>query len=778
MKSYLKFLSRNKLYTVIEAVGLAVSLAFVIIIGSYAWQQWAVTRENPDRERIYVLGLPKHYGLTYGFKSVLEERFPEVEVAANVTLDAGPTIQVGDQQILVEALCTDKSFFDIFPYYRFIEGTPEILLSNTACAVSETFARKYDIKLGQVIGTVGGEMTVEGIVADFSGTLIPYKDFFYNQEARLNRYNNTVPFDHYGGVIPIVKLREGTDPEAFKEKVEALCKEVYPNFFGTSFFEYLEMTRLDKVFFNQRHTGQFNEGDLQTLRLLALVGLLLLLSSIFNYINLNTALTGKRAKEMATRRLLGSDRSGIIFRQIRESVVFTGGCMGVALLLAVAFTPTMNALINNPDIPVQIVFSAGTVIVYALLAIVVGVIAGWLPALLSSRYQPIDIVKGTFRWTDKMVFSKVFIVLQGALAVFLISMALVMEAQYRKSLSRPMHADIDGKYYILTIQIDEQDGLRDALAALPCVKRLGRTNGAPGGSLPGGQFSTTHDGNEILYRLYRMDTTVFSMLKLEKLKDFSAPLYGSVWFGDAAFRATGFDDDYHDISQTLAQRTMGCNQVAGVFADFPNRNDNTGEEEYQIISILPTELVGLFGGGWLMEVTGDLKEAKRQIRAAYDKWCKEYCGGLLYEPDDDYYLTDHLRDALRPMRNNMRLLEVFMLLAILIALLGLLAMSAHFAGQNARSIAIRKVFGGTVDGEMWRNVREYMVLVSISCAIGIPIAVWAAQRYLETYIYRLKNYGWLFLMAVILTFAMAFGSVLWQVLKAAKTNPAIELKKE
>lgn len=111
-------------------------------------------------------------------------------------------------------------------------------------------------------------------------------------------------------------------------------------------------------------------------------------------------------------------------------------------------------------------------------------------------------------------------------------------------------------------------------------------------------------------------------------------------------------------------------------------------------------------------------------------------------------------------------------------MLGLLAMSAHFAGQHARSIAIRKVFGGTVDGEMWRNVREYMVLVSISCAIGIPIAVWAAQRYLETYIYRLKNYGWLFLMAVILTFAMAFGSVLWQVLKAAKTNPAIELKKE
>ena len=377
-----------------------------------------------------------------------------------------------------------------------------------------------------------------------------------------------------------------------------------------------------------------------------------------------------------------------------------------------------------------------------------------------------------------MVLSRVFIVLQGALAVFLISLALVMEAQYRKSLSRPRHANIDGKYFISTIQIDEQEGLRDALMALPCVKRIGMANGSPGGNLPGGQYSLTRDGREIMYRLYRMDSTAFSMLQFEKLSDYGAPLYGSVWFGDAAFRATGFDDAFHDISPTLKQRTRGINQVAGVIADFPNRGDNTGVEEYQIINVLPTEVVGLFWGGWLIEVTGDRKEAKQQIRAAYDKWCRDYCDGFLYEPDDDYYLTDHLRDALRPMHNNMRLLELFMLLAILIALLGLLAMSAHFADRNARSIAIHKVFGGTVDGELWRSVLQYMILVGVACIIGIPIAVWAARHYLESYIYRLENYWWIFVLAVVLTFAMAFLSVLWQLLKAARTNPAVELKKE
>ena len=105
-------------------------------------------------------------------------------------------------------------------------------------------------------------------------------------------------------------------------------------------------------------------------------------------------------------------------------------------------------------------------------------------------------------------------------------------------------------------------------------------------------------------------------------------------------------------------------------------------------------------------------------------------------------------------------------------------MSTYFAGERSKDIAVRKVFGSTVDGELWHSVREYMILVGIACIIGIPIAVWAAQKYLESYIYRLENYGWIFVLAVVFTFAMAFGSVLWQTLKAARTNPATELKKE
>ena len=126
----------------------------------------------------------------------------------------------------------------------------------------------------------------------------------------------------------------------------------------------------------------------------------------------------------------------------------------------------------------------------------------------------------------------------------------------------------------------------------------------------------------------------------------------------------------------------------------------------------------------------------------------------------------------------MRLMELFMILALLLSLLDLLAMSTFYADEKSRDIAVRKVFGGTVDSETRRTIRDYMVLVGIACIIGIPIAVWAAQEYLKDFIYRLEGYWWIFVLAVAITLVFSLISVLWQTLKAAKTKPAVELKKE
>lgn len=765
MKSYLKFLSRNKLYTAIEAVGLAVSLAFVIIIGSYVWQQYAVTRENPDRERVYVPGTPGFPALTYGFPDAIGN-IPEIEsVSRMCNVVVHPVIRGENTE--AESVGVEPEFFEICPQFRFVEGSADVLSAPNNAILSASFARKHNLSVGEALDITGSSYVVGAILEDLKGTVIKPYDIFLNAAVYKDEWQ---PFDNYGSTVTLIKVRPETDRKELYDKLESVCKDVYSSIYGQYFFEHLELSRYDELFFKETE-GFFRHGDKATLRILMLVGLLLLLSAILNYINLSVALTGKRAKEMAVRQLSGASRAGIIWKYLAESIAFTAVCFAAGLLLAEAFCPAMNALLNNPDIPIKIIWSPGYVFAYIVIILLVGVLCGIFPAMMSGRYNPVDVMKGGYRRRSKMVFSKVFIVLQNALAVILIALAITMEAQMHKTQERPMNCNIENIFFLKDFSGEDNAPLKDALEALPCVRRIGRSSGVPG-SINMGQYSTTRDGQDILYKLIRMDSTAFSMFGFEILEDFHAPQFNSVWFSDKTFAATGFDSDYHDISGTLSRRTMGCEQVAGVFKSFPTNNANIGEEDNAIVSLMRSEDIPF--AGWVIETTPDRKAAKAQIMEAYDNSIKgkQIYGSLAF------WVDENIAEAWKPARNNMRLVEIFMLLSIIIALLGLVAMSTYYADEKSRDIAVRKVFGGTVDTEAQRTIREYMVLVGIACVIGIPIAVYAAQEYLKDFIYRLEGYWWIFVVAVLLTGLIAFVSVIWQVLKAAKTNPAIELKKE
>ena len=765
MKSYLKFLSRNKLYTAIEAVGLAVSLAFVIIIGSYVWQQYAVTWENPDRERVYVPGTPGFPALTYGFPDAIGD-IPEIEsVSRMCNVVVHPVIRGENTE--AESVGVEPEFFEICPQFRFVEGSADVLSAPNNAILSASFARKHSLSVGEALDITGSSYVVGAILEDLKGTVIKPYDIFLNAAVYKDEWQ---PFDNYGSTVTLIKVRPETDRKELYDKLESVCKDVYSSIYGQSFFEHLELSRYDELFFKETE-GFFRHGDKATLRILMLVGLLLLLSAILNYINLSVALTGKRAKEMAVRQLSGASRAGIIWKYVAESIAFTAVCFAAGLLLAEAFCPAMNALLNNPDIPIKVIWSPGYVFAYIVIILLVGALCGIFPAMMAGRYKPVDVMKGGYRRKSKMVFSKVFIVLQNALAVILIALAITMEAQMRKTQERPMNCNIENIFFLKDFSGEDNASLKDALEALPCVRRIGRSSGVPG-SINMGQYSTTRDGQDILYKLIRLDSTAFSMFGFEILEDFHAPQFNSVWFSDKSFTATGFDSDYHDISGTLSRRTKGCEQVAGVFKSFPTNNANMGEEDYAIVSLMRSDDIPF--AGWVIETTPDRKAAKAQIMEAYDNYIKgkQIYGSLAF------WVDENIAEAWKPARNNMRLVEIFMLLSIIIALLGLVAMSTYYADEKSRDIAVRKVFGGTVDTEAWRTIREYMVLVGIACVIGIPIAVYAAQEYLKDFIYKLEGYWWIFVLAVLLTGLIAFVSVIWQVLKAARTNPAIELKKE
>ena len=803
MKSYFKFLSRNKLYTVIEAVGLAVSLAFVILTGSYVVQQYEVAHESRDWKRTFVLGNDEIYGLTYWDKEELEMAIPEVEAVTHVSLLWEPVIQTGDNIFRGSGMEADAAFFDVFPQYRIVEGNLKDFVGQNDVLVSESMARKIADQvgndgsgtpgstgslIGRVIKVDEEEKTIKAVFRDFDHSFFMPFDIIQhitgNWAAKRSKDFNSI-----GGCFTWYRVRSDADLEDVETKVKALLHKNYAPNWSAERVDQWRPYRIDEAFFRSPDNGLTRNGNLQMLRLLAVVVLLLLLSAVFNYVNLNLALTGKRAKEMATRRLLGADRRGILGKYIVESIVFTAVCFGVALLLAWFFLPLMGELVSthsslndmmgeNPSVPLMLMMSPGYVAAYVLAILLLGTLCGLIPALTASRYQPIDIIKGALRRRSKMVLSKIFIVVQNVLAVFLIAVALVMEVQMRHMLTRPTHAAVDNLYYIeySAQDLDEMKLFKDKVEQLPFVREAGVGRGLPGlvNTISG---IKTDEEHHINMPLILCDSTYFKLLGLEVLEDFGHPLVHSLWMSESAFRAAGVSDTSTVFARRLSMNNTHAEFIGGIVHDFPTRpvseldqNPNGG------VIVARTEELR-YSNCLLIATTGEDESYGEQIQQAYRDFRLETSGteetAWLHE-----FVKDLNRKQLEAERRTLRLVELFAVLSVIIALLGLLAMSTYFADENTKQIAVRKVFGADISSETWLNVRSYMVMVGIACVIGIPLAVWAARVYLERFAYRVEGYGWVFVAAVVISLAIAFGTVLWQTLKAAKTNPAVELKKE
>ena len=790
MKSYLKFLSRNKLYTAIEAVGLAVSLAFVILIGSYVVQQYEVAHESPQWKRTFVLGSDQFLGLTYWDKEELEMNIPEVEAATRAALLWQPIIQNGEQPIQAAGIEADVDFFKVFPQYRLLEGSLEDFVGKEDILISASLARKMNVQIGHTIKVDKEDRTVKGIFADFDGA------FFMPMDIITNITNSWAAsqgkaFNSIGNYTTWFRVREDADLADVQAKVKALLHKNYDASWGAEKVDSWQAYRMDKAFFfTGSSNGLTRTGNVQMLRLLTIVVLLLLLSAIFNYVNLSLALTGKRAKEMATRRLLGADRTGILWKYIGESVAFTAVCFAAALLLADLLAPMVNSLVSNSDpdelmlgigdtsVRLSFMMTPGYILAYLAGILVLGVINGLLPAFAASRYEPIDVIKGTLRRRNKMILNKVFIVVQNVLSVFLIAMALVMEVQMRHMLTRPMHAATDNLYYI-EYSAENYDAMRlfkDKVERLPFVTKAGVGRGIPGliNMTMGIKVDEEH---HVDMPVIVCDSTYFQLLGMEVEEDFGHPLTHSLWMSRSAFNAAAVSDTSTVFPRRIRMNGAQPEFIGGVIHDFPARPASEGSINPNG-SVIVTRVEELYYADCLLiGTTGEDKSYEDQILQAYREFRLETAG--VEEPAWRYgFVKDINRKQLAPVKRTVRLVELFAVLSVLIALLGLLAMSTYFADENTKQIAVRKVFGSDVSHETWRNVRSYMVLTGIACVIGIPLAIWAARLYLQRFAYRVEGYGWVFVVAVIISLAIAFGTVLWQTLKAARTNPAIELKKE
>ena len=780
MKSYLKFLSRNKLYTAVEAVGLSVSLAFVIISFCYVMQQYAVPRENPDRERIYAVG-SENMTNPYGMKEIIGDKLPEVECVTHFYFQNDQLLRTEDESCVGNCLFCDREFFNIFPV-QFKEGGPDNLTKAHVAFISEKLASKMG---GEVVGkqVIADEdtLTVVGVFSDLGSSLLYDADIIGHIETckcmAVYRQN---PLYYQNSIHTFMKVVPNVDRVLLEEKVTELCKKTYGDLFTVFYEEGITVIRLDEIFFSDTKC-HLQQGDRSMLRNVVVVGLLLLLSALINYVNLNVALVGKRAKEMASRRLLGAQKSAVIGRFLAESFLFTLCCFVVGLLLADAIVPFVNDLLRA-DMAVRIPFTTGYLLAYLLMVAVVSLLAGILPAVIVSQTKPIDVVKGTFRFRSRKELSRIFMVIQNVISIVLIALVITMQLQMRHMVNRPVGLQTDNLYFISSKLdvIPEKTAFIDELRSLPCVKELAFTENVPGVSTT--YFLMAKMGEtekDTRVASFHCDSAAFRMMGFQVIEQFHEPEATSFWMTESTVAGmTGLPRGVYNYDTIFAwkQGNIG-NDVCGVIKDF-NMLDalHAADEDFTIVFCNDNPI---FVGSAhpLLEIVGDHQEAKRAIDAVYKKHCEKMLGTYM-EPEYNDFLKNVVASKYNKTKRQMRLIELIMGISVLLSLLGLVAMSTHFASEREKSIAIRKVFGGTLESETRRNLNEYVVMILIANAIAIPLAVWLCGRYLEDFVYRIDLHPWIFVVTVLLSFVIAIGTVLWQTLRAARTNPAEALKKE
>ena len=770
MKSYFKFLSRNKLYTIIEAVGLIVSLAFVLLTGHYVWKQRQMTRNVPDYKDVYTvyrtLRGQSGIGQSWGFAYQARESVPEIEKAAMFwkSIPANEeTIELNSEKYHVESFMVGGDFFDIFPA-DFESGGPEVMADISNVIISRSFANRLGGETNAIGSVIDGRYTVAAIIKETPNPIFGDVDVIYNIENLTNRKNAPFRVD----VIPFVKVRKGTDREALEVKADTLVAQAFDAFGGRNFLEGSGLVRYDELWFSPANNLSLKKGSRTYTGIIFLVTIILLLSAIFNYINLNVALSGRRTKEMATRKILGAGNESLFAGRLLESLAFTSVCFLLAAVLAEALTPWFNRIAGGDGVPVKVLFSPGWIGIYLLFICLVSLIQGYLPAWIGTRIPAISVVKGEFRSKRKHVFSKVFIVLQQGFSIVLLALAIVLGLQMSHMLNRPLGADVEGDFYVHLQDRNLQNRFAEKALSLPSVGRIGHSSFFPG--LAEEMITEDKDKGLIRLALLNCDRTAFEIFGFNVEEKYEEPENGTVWIARREMTRFGIDRN----TENLQNHYVFGNSIGGIVEDFaPNDILNYDPSIGSYIVIGPSEQQY----GLLIETVGDRRQAQKELRSLYSELSLEMNG----IEDKSYmfgFITDILSERLAKVKEQLSLVRIFMLLSLLLSILGLIAMSSYYADESSKDIAIRKVFGSTLEKEIWKTVLEYLILLGVAAAVAIPIAIRLASRLLEQYSYRISGYGWVFVLTIVIATLVAFLSILWQTLKAARTNPSEALKKE
>lgn len=790
MKSFIRFLSKHKLYALAEIIGLGVALAFVILAGSFVIEDNRCDRSTKNADRLFLLfgenaPIFNWTGNDDPVRNRIMQLSPVEEVVTlfKAGLQSGPmTVDSGTgEDYSIKVLAVSDSFFDVFGYTVNGGNPSDVLKGSNSAVISESFAERAfgeNAPMGALLkveegfpgsSTISREYLVTGIYSNPGKTVIPYADVIIRYDTYAQSLSDESSISIAG--CNFVLMKEGFDAEEAKKAIAALDLSDLGPLVPSGPYQLVKMKKLHHRLYDEGLGNYFeNLSDYDTFKIFLLACAVLLLFAVLNYIMLSIAFSRFRLTEMATRRLLGTSLRGVIARCFAESYLLLGTAFFMAVILALALRGTASDILELEFSPLS------TLRDWALVAVsfvLIGFVSGIFPAISVSKHEPVAVIKGETRTDDKVFFGKIVILLQGFVCTAIVSVCAAIFLQTEKMIHAPRGYNPDNVITMSALQF-MQKGVRspvsrDELASLSFIESMGFSSTSPAKSWM--LFALLKGSPEFRDNLITMSGMVgtseaFNLLEMEMVEDFHVEGQGLL----RLYVCKSSWDEFQSETDSLPL-FYGKDQVAvaGIIEDIKIGEINSSTMD-GLQGYLCNDAMGAMATEMFFKVNGSEKDAIRNIRKLYeDKEFPDVEISSLNQQLSAQYETEH---------KYFTVLLVFGLLAILLTFMGLVALSSYWAQLRTKDTAVRKIFGCPRRSVYFGTVRSFIFSVMAGSVAAVPFAYSYVGHWLEHYLVRIDNSLLIYLSAVMLVLLTVLVAISVQAVRLMNTNPVKSLKSE
>lgn len=792
LTSITRYIARNKVFTFINVLGLATGIMACMLIMQFVLHEFSYDNFHVKKENLYRVQLDRYdkgelatqwAAGSAGIGPAFKANFPEVEHYTRM-MKRSCVFRYNDVFFKEENTCwASEDFFTMFSV-KLIKGVDSMVLKQPfKIVISESFAKKYfgnEDPIGKMLRQNGEqEYEVTGVFQDLPVNTHMEFDAVMSFETLKKLWNDEITSWDWDGFFTYLELKEGTDYKLLESKIPALAnKMVEANASDRMKFHLQPITdiHLDSDFMFEWKKN----GDRRSAYFLSIVAGLILIIAWINYVNLSTAKSIERAREVGVRKVMGSFRLQLVQQFLFESLLLNIIAVVIAIALVLALTPWFSELTARKlD---YLLFKQNMFWVWMALLIVGGsLLAGIYPAFVLSAYKPIEVLKGRFKNSSKgVLFRKGMVVTQFIASITLIIGTFTVYLQIRYMQKQDLGVNLDQTVVLHAPDVIDStyrqkfEVFKRTVTQHPEVSAMTASSTVPGrqpGWNAGGIRRLSQREDEAKqYRVIMIEHDFVESYGLKTVagRDFSGDVVNedkSVMINESSVRYMGFEkpEDAIDDRIFFWGDTF---RIVGVLKNYQQESMKKAHEP--LIFRYNKAPDGFYS---IKFNTLNVKESLAKFEA---DWKTFFPGN----PFIHFFLDEHYNQQYQADQQFGKVFGIFSGLAILIACLGLFGLSSLTATQRTKEIGVRKVLGASVPGILGMVGKDYVYLMIIAIVLSVPLAGWVMSEWLQNFENRIALSWYVFALPGLMVTIIALGTVSIHTLKVASVNPAKSLKYE